>query len=59
MKRLALALALLAGACTVVGPDYQRPAQDLPADYPEVPARRASALRACADAINSLSVESL
>ena len=38
MKRLALALALLSGACTLVGPDYQRPAQVLPADYPEVPA---------------------
>jgi multidrug efflux system outer membrane protein len=32
MKRLVL-LALLAG-CTTVGPDYKRPAVDLPADYP-------------------------
>ena len=34
MKRLACAIALMSAACTVVGPDYQRPAQDLPADYP-------------------------
>lgn len=46
MKRLALALALLAGACTVVGPDYQRPTQELPADYPEVPAGTGGPLRA-------------
>ena len=46
MKRLALALALLSGACTLVGPDYQRPAQVLPADYPEVPADAGGPLRA-------------
>lgn len=45
MKWLAMASVLVAGACTMVGPDYQRPAVDLPADYPEAPAGVAGALR--------------
>ena len=45
MKRLACVIVLLAGACTAVGPDYQRPAQDLPADYPEAAGGAAAALR--------------
>ncbi len=35
--RPVLAATLLPG-CMMVGPDYKRPAQDLPADYPERPA---------------------
>jgi multidrug efflux system outer membrane protein len=36
MKRaLALALTALMSGCAMVGPDYQRPATDLPAAYPE------------------------
>ena len=42
MKRL-LVVALLSG-CTVVGPDYERPAVELPRDYPVVPAGEGTAV---------------
>ena len=42
---LTLALAGLA-ACAPLGPDYQRPALDLPADYPEAAAGTTAGLRA-------------
>ncbi len=35
---LVLAPALLLGACAAVGPDYQRPAVNLPGAYPDAPA---------------------
>lgn len=34
MRRLALLAALAAAACTTVGPDYERPAVEVPAAYP-------------------------
>jgi hypothetical protein len=35
MRGLAVCAALALGACTLVGPDYQRPASPLPSAYGE------------------------
>ncbi len=42
----AAAAALWLAACAPLGPDYNRPAQELPADYPEASTGTAAALRA-------------
>jgi len=43
---LATMLALALNGCMMVGPDYKRPAQELPPDYPEPAGTDAAALRA-------------
>src|SRR5258705_7022323 len=35
MRIVVLAAALIAGGCAMIGPDYQRPASDLPANFGE------------------------
>lgn len=40
---LGMCLALLLGACAAVGPDYERPAMNLPGAYPDAPADLAPA----------------
>ena len=43
---LAAAMAALMGGCAPVGPNYQRPAVDIPADFPQRSEGEAAALRA-------------
>lgn len=39
VRAIALLLSSLLAGCAMVGPDYQRPALDLPAQYPDLPAQ--------------------
>lgn len=46
MKKLFVLGGLALAACTTVGPDYKRPAVELPAQYPAAPAQEPQALAA-------------
>ena len=46
LRSLSLAGLVTLCACAPIGPDYRRPAIDLPADYPETSSGAAVGLRA-------------